>query len=179
MEVEIRDITHENLRDLFLPCRGCLYWERGEALEFLPMEEWEKLKEEWFIYTLHSIGPIAKLLYFNGLPVAYCQFTPPDPGLIPGLQNYLELFTLPDDSLFITCLYVKKPFRGRGFATRLLKKIIEDCRKREFRKIITIARDDSIENPSGPTSFYIKNGFTIVEKKKIGDMTFSLVSHPL
>ena len=57
-----------------------------------------------------------------------------------NIKEY-EKFIAPtdEDSVVITCLYVKEGYRGRGFGKILLKYVIEEIRKRGFRIVETYA----------------------------------------
>jgi hypothetical protein len=48
----------------------------------------------------------------------------------------------------------------------LLENIIEEIRKKERKTVETYTRDNSNNNPSGPTEFYLDKGFKIIESKK-------------
>jgi GNAT superfamily N-acetyltransferase len=57
----------------------------------------------------------------------------------------------------------KRKNRGKGYGTQLLEHILIDLKARGIDAVETFARKASPENPSGPVSFYVKNGFKIVK----------------
>lgn len=56
------------------------------------------------------------------------------------------------------CVYWEYPGLGR----RLLNEVIDDLRGRRFHSVQTFARDDSSNNCSGPTKFWLAQGFSVV-----------------
>ena len=172
--MDIRDIDDVTFQDLFSPCRGCIYWEYPDRYDKTGFEDSERLKSEWFSKMKETFDSCGEILYIDGKAVAYCQFAPP--RYIANIKEY-EKFIAPtdEDSVVITCLYVKEGYRGRGFGKSLLKYVIEEIRKRGFRIVETYARDDSSNNPSGPTRLYLDYGFEKVASGEWERAHFSLL----
>jgi len=61
----------------------------------------------------------------------------------------------------------------------LLQAVLADLKNRNFKAAETYARDDSPNNCSGPTNFYLKNGFTALKSKKWEKVPFSLMRKEL
>jgi len=120
-----------------------------------------------------TFGSCGEILYVDDQGVAYRQFAPP--RYIANIKEY-EKFIAPadEDNVVITCLYVKEGYRGRGFGKILLKCVIEEIRKRGFRIVETYVRDDSSNNPSGPTRLYLDYGFEKVASREWERAHFSL-----
>ena len=169
VQVEIKPINLENFEKIPLPCRSCIYWENPALFnEKLPEDDRIEIKKEWYRKTLNNYGICGKILFFRGQPVGYTKFAPPK--YFRRLNDYDEkwLNEFSEKIVFITCLYIKNSYRRKGFGSLLLKEIINELREREVKEVYTYARLGNPNNPSGPLSFWLKNGFTIVDLKVSG-----------
>ena len=202
MKLRVTSIDDHTLDDIFESCRTCVYWERPEEHRKAATEEAEVLKAEWFRATAEAWGPCGKLLYVpestecgsagaspsqaspslrtehqapcTETPAAYCQFAPPKH--VPGISGYDELAAQVDpDAVFITCLCVREGYQGRGLGPMLLKEVVEDLSNRGCKAVETFARDDSDNNPSGPTKLYLRHGFKVIVTRAWPEGTFSRV----
>ncbi|RLF38919.1 MAG: hypothetical protein DRN21_04380 [Thermoplasmata archaeon] len=174
MEVLIKNIDRSSFSDLFYPCKGCLYWEHPALFGKITAEEAAKLKLDWFESAAESFGPCGIILYSGGEPVAYCQFGPP--GYFENIKEYeSRISPTSEEAVLITCLYVRPGYRGKGNGRKLLQYLIRECKNRGIKAIETYARDDSDDNPSGPTPLYLSMGFKTIKSKKWGDLSLSLL----
>jgi len=170
IEVDIEDIRESNLKDIPEPCRGCVYWEFPEAFEKAEKDqsknwEMEAKKNAWFKQTMKEFGTCGKIVYYEGEPIAYAQFSPST--RLPTVNTYESkpVGKLEEGVVFLSCLFiVDKAMRGQGVGEQLLQSIIEDLRRRGFKAIETFACRGGADNPSGPMIFYVKNGFHIKDK---------------
>ena len=191
MNTRIADIDSQVFLDVF--CRSCIYWEEpgafrtasapdpdrpahpcaGRSHTVSPTEA-EKIKSAWFDAKSAILGPCGKLLYADGVPAAYCQYAPP--AHLPRIGEYQGLAAKVDpEAVFISCLYVREGYVGKGLGSRLLREVIEECRELGRPAVETFARDDSDNNCSGPTAFYVRHGFRLVATETMPGGTFSLV----
>ena len=181
MEIEIRDIDEETFEELMPECRRCLYWEapdkfgRDEGGEPKVAEgEAIAIKRGWFKKASEIMGSCGKIMYADGKAVGYAQFAPPH--LFEKVAEYSrELFPPGPDGVLISCIYIQGEYQGKGLGTRLLQAVIEDLRERGCEVLETYSRDDSVNNASGPTVMYLENGFKVMQTKKWGGGTFSLM----
>lgn len=162
--IEIEDIGKSNLEDIPEPCKGCVYWEYPAEFDQkkLDRQQFRVRKIEWFVKTIQEFGTCGKIVYHEGKPIAYAQYAPR--SLLMGTNRHgsKQLGKIEEGAIFLSCLYLTdKKFRQRGIGERLLQVIIEDLRKKGYKAIETIARRSEAYNPSGPMSFYIRNGFHI------------------
>jgi len=173
IEVDIEDITEDNLKDIPASCLGCVYWECPEEFDQAKKEstiaqretEFQQKKHDWFIKTRKEFGTCGKIVYHEGKPVAYAQYAHAD--FLPNVNTYNSVAVGKREQgiVFISCLYVSdKAMRGKGLGEALLKNIVQELKYREFKAIEAFARRGNPENPSGPLDFYIKNGFVIKDK---------------
>jgi len=176
MHIHIANIDRHTLPDIVLPCRACCYWEcPAQCTRGRHTEEEARLKAEWFEKTAASFHPCGKLLYLGDESAAYCQYAPPQ--FLPGISEYAQLAPRVDrDGVFVSCLYVSPAHQRKGLGRRLLREVIEELRDRGLQSAETFARDDSANNCSGPTQFYLAQGFTVAATETYPNgASFSLV----
>jgi len=159
MKIEIKDISDLTFTDLFSPCNGCIYWEAPEHFGQdehgrlkLAEEKAIEIKQDWFKKALRMFGCCGMILYVEGEAVGYAQYAPPQ--LLPNVAEYSQLMSSPSpDAVLISCLYIKKEYQKQGLGKRLLQAVLENLSERGFHAVETYARDDAIDNCSGPTEF--------------------------
>ncbi len=169
MARRIVPINLDNIEDIPLPCRNCYFWERDEKAE-VPQEKTENFlrKKEWFVRALEEWGECGKLLYLNKETLAYAQYAP----LSCFPQNrHFRARPINTDAVFLSCIYVIQPMRGRGIGRVVLQSVLKDLYRRDLKNVEAFAsRSDSYKS-AAPLSFYLKNGFYIVKD----DTKFPLV----
>lgn len=166
-EVDIMDINELNLQDIPQPCRGCVYWEFPQDFEKAKEDpskkpELELKKKKWFEQAMKEFGTCGKIIYFMDKPIAYAQYAPS--ARFPNVTEYESkpVGILEDGVVFLSCLFIAdEELRGKGLASRLLRNVVDELKRRGFRAIETFARRSEANNPSGPMEFYIKNGFHV------------------
>jgi len=181
MRIEVKDIDAQSFVDLFFPCNSCIYWEAPELFvngehgrQRLSAKKATEIKYDWFKKTLKTFGHCGVLLYLDGKAMGYAQYAPPP--LFSNVMEYAQSVSPPSrDAVLISCLYVIPEYQRRGLGKILLQKVIKNIGENGNRAIETYARDDSSDNCSGPTRFYLENGFTLVTTKKWERATFSLL----
>lgn len=181
MEIEIKDIDEQTVKDLFSSCDSCLYWEVPEMFgkdemgePKVPQDEAIEIKRTWFRKMAEKFGNCGKILYVDGKAVGYAQYAP-SRFLANVAEFSRELFAPSPDGILISCVHIREGFQGQGLGTRLLQAAIGDLRGRGYQAVETYSRDDSANNSSGPTVLYLENDFKPLRKKQWGDATFSLM----
>jgi ribosomal protein S18 acetylase RimI-like enzyme len=170
IEIQIEEIRKANLKDIPESCRGCVYWESPSDFEKgkdnpQKRAELEAKKREWFEKTLEEFGSCGKIVYHEGKPIAYAQYSSSERLPKAGTYESKPVGKLDEGTVFLSCLYVAdETMRDRGIGEQLLQNIVEDLRRRGFKAIETFACRTSANNPSGPMAFYVKNGFHIKDK---------------
>ena len=112
MSVTVRDVYTDNFSDVFTVCSG--------AAPSGYMAEGVEIKRRWLAWVTEELGPISKVAYLDGKPVAQALFLPE--SAIPYEPNprrgVVRLF----------CIYNSAPeARGKGAAGSLLASLIDDC----------------------------------------------------
>jgi len=167
MNIEIVNLTGENLKDAPVCCKYCLYWEfPDECIE--PAKEQKKdvmrKKLEWLRSVNNEFGNCGKIVYVDGKSIGYAQYAPP--RYLPNSLSY-DSGPPSDNAVLISCLFIlQKDFRKLKLGSKLLHNIIDELRKRGIKAVETFARKRNPENPSGPVEFYLKNGFRIDKDDK-------------
>ncbi len=173
IEIQIVDIKEENLSDIPVSCRGCVYWEFPKEFEKTGQEReetqvnpaLEEKKREWFVKTLNEFGTCGKIVYSDDYVVGYAQYAPAQRLPQVGEYESKDVGKIEDGVVFLSCLYISdEKLRGMGIGGRLLEDIMEDLRRRGFKAIETFACRSNANNPSGPMKFYIRHGFHIKDK---------------
>ncbi|OQB95731.1 MAG: Acetyltransferase (GNAT) family protein [Spirochaetes bacterium ADurb.Bin110] len=181
MSSDIKDIDSRSFVDLFSPCDRCIYWEAPEQFGTngndslkLAGKDAFGIKWAWFEETLKIFGRCGVILYVDREAAGYSQYAPP--SLLPNAAGYAQFISPPSrDAVLISCLYIRPEYQGRGLGKILLRKVTGDIEERGYYAAETYARDDSPDNCSGPTEFYLKSGFTLLTTKKWSEATFSLL----
>jgi ribosomal protein S18 acetylase RimI-like enzyme len=161
MSVRIVDVDDTALQNLIGECARCVYWEHPDLFRKISHEEGARLKAEWFSARSAELGSCGKALYVGDEPAAYCQYAPP--AYLPGQAGYPNMAAhLDRESFTISCLCVRAGYQRQGLGKRLLAEVVADLRGRGIRAVETFARDDSADNCSGITAFYLSQGFNVV-----------------
>jgi GNAT superfamily N-acetyltransferase len=179
VKVELRDLDAESIADLFSPCGECVYWEApAESAPMVGAEKAIPIKRRWLESVRRVPGAGTKIAYVDSVSVGYCQYAPPH--LVPMAAEYAEHLAPPSpDAVLLTCLYVPGEHQGKGLGTAMLQELIGELSGAGCRAVETYSRDDSSNNCSGPTEFYLKNGFAVVAAGEWEQAVFSLMRREL
>ena len=104
---------------------------------------------------LDQWGACGKAVVVDDEALAYCQYAPV--SWIPQARH--SALEVSEDAVFLSCLYVRPDFRGRGLGKLLVTAIEKDLIKRGHRAVETLARRAPTKNPSGWIEFYLANGW--------------------
>lgn len=149
MEIEIHDLSEENVDDALLACtpdriKDNFLYKRG-------ME----IRKKWLLHIYRTIGPCVKIAYVNKVPVGMIQYTP--------LHHVPYFTTKRRDALYIHCIYTKRDFRLMGVAGKLLENLTKEMKhpnpifgNEPCRLLATSARE---RYGSNQPSYFRKKGF--------------------
>jgi GNAT superfamily N-acetyltransferase len=183
MSIEIVDVSEASFHLLFdwsgraqgrdAGCTFCLNWEEPDYSKWPgSLSERKGTKRQWLRDVEAEYGPCGKLAFLGSELVGYAQFSPPK--YLPKVNEY-GCAPPSEEAIFVSCLFVPAQARGRGVGSALVEAILRDLRARGAQAVETFARKDSPNNPSGPVSFWLRNGFHIVRE----DTDFALVRREL
>src|SRR3984957_9568336 len=133
MSRRLVNITLDNLADLPLSCRSCVFWEldpvsksRAEAND--PALE----KESWISSVLLEWGSCGKILYVDGVPAAYVLFAPPQ--YVPRSVAF-PTSPVSADAVLLMTARVMSEFSGGGLGRMLIQGMAKDLTRRGVRAI--------------------------------------------
>lgn len=168
MKVQIKDIDKKTFTDIPRPanrsfdCQACCYWhEKRDGKQDL-----KKQKKNWFVWKKEKYGSLGKILYLNGEAIGFTQFGPISEFETAKLL-YRDKLPLPsgDKAFCITCIAIASKYRGRGLATKLLRNVLTDLKKRGVKSVdgYPVRHASSWNQISvGPLALYQDLGFEII-----------------
>lgn len=160
MGTKIINLKENNLQELPILCRTCLYWEGVQRSEAdLSVEEAESLKIAHLKSILSEWGECGVSIIENREPLGYACYGPSKH--FPRIKGY-RTGPVSDDAIFLACLYISPTSRGKSLGRQLLEKVEKKLYKRNFKAIETFANNTPDEAPSSPVEFYLRNGFFIL-----------------
>ena len=177
MTVKIVDIVEKNFKDIPRPanksfnCQECFYWmgKRNGKQDLVGQ------KKNWFTRGAKKYGgSLGKLLLWGKRenPVGFIQFGP-----IFEFQTaqrfYQNRFSIPKGGWCVTCVAIQTNWRGKGLATRLIRNVLRDLKRRGIKTVdaYPLKRADSWNQVSvGPVGLWEKCGFEKVAEIKEEEM---------
>ena len=110
---------------------------------------------------MSEFGTCHKIAMVDKAPAGFIQYAPAK--FFPRLTTYAPIPSR--DAVFIACLYLKKERRGKGLGILMLEQLVAVLRQKGYVAIETLARGNSVDNPSGPADLYVKQGFEVKHAK--------------
>ena len=128
------NVTLDNLDDLPLRCRSCVFWELDPVAGERATEAGDTAfeKESWVSATLLDWGSCGKVVYVDGVPAGYMLYAPP--VHVPRSVAFPTSPVSPDAVLLMTGL-VLPDFQGGGLGRVLLQGVAKDLTRRGVRAI--------------------------------------------
>ncbi|MCW2621150.1 MAG: hypothetical protein JWL64_752 [Frankiales bacterium] len=128
------NITLDNLDDLPIRCRGCVFWELDPVARERSVEAGDTAfeKEAWVSATLLEWGSCGKVVYVDGVPAGYVLYAPPT--YVPRAVAFPTSPVSPDAVLLMTG-HVLPDFQGGGLGRMLLQGLAKDLIRRGVRAI--------------------------------------------
>ena len=134
MSRRIVNVTLDNLGDISLRCRGCVFWEldlvaRRRAAEAgdLALE-----KEAWVSSVLLGWGSCGKIAYSDGVAAGHLLFAPP--AYVPRSLAFPTSPVSPDAVLLMTA-QVRPEFTGSGLGRMLVQAAARELTRRGVRAL--------------------------------------------
>jgi GNAT superfamily N-acetyltransferase len=134
MTRRLANVTLDNLDDLPVRCRGCVFWEldpvAGERARDTGDTALEK--EAWVSATLLEWGSCGKILYVDGVPAGFVLFAPP--SYVPRSIAFATSPPSADAVLLMTAMVLPE-FAGGGFGRMLVQGVAKDLIRRGVKAI--------------------------------------------
>jgi len=122
-------LTLDNLDDLPVSCRSCVFWEldpvrrqRAERVGGAAAE-----KEAWVSRVLLEWGSCGRVAYVDDVPAGYVLFAPP--GYFPGADSFATA-PVSEDAVLLATAMVYPEFSGAGLGRVLMQAVVKDLVKR-------------------------------------------------
>ena len=127
-------LTLDNLADLPVSCRTCLFWELGPLADPRPMpqDEAKLAKEAWLSATLLDWGSCGKVVYAAGEPVGYAMFAPP--GFVPRAMSF-PTSPVSGDAVLLLNAYVAPHWRAGGIGRMLAQAVAAELVPRGVKAV--------------------------------------------
>ena len=141
MSRRLVNVTLDNLADLPMPCRECVYWEldpvSGERARDSGGCGLEK--EAWVSDTLLEWGSCGQLIYVDGIAAGYAMYAPP--AYVPRSIAFPTSPVSADAVLLMTARLLPE-FRGGGLGRMLLQGVARDVVRRGIKAVEAFGRAD-------------------------------------
>jgi len=122
LDIEIRDVTNENIDDIIGLCAP--KWE--DEHHALTLKEGGSKKREWVKKALERFGVCAKVAYLEGKSVGFIEFYP--------LRAFPLLPERDRRTVMITCIFIPdKALQKAGIGSRLLQSLIQNLKQRPLQ----------------------------------------------
>jgi GNAT superfamily N-acetyltransferase len=128
------NVTLDNLDDLPMRCRRCVFWELDPLAYERAVEAGDTAfeKESWMSATLLEWGSCGKIAYVDTVPAGYVLYAPP--AHVPRSVAFPTSPVSPDAVLLMTG-HVLPDFQGGGLGRMLLQGVAKDLVRRGVRAL--------------------------------------------
>jgi len=127
-------ITLDNLHDLPIRCRRCVFWEldpihaeRAEAAGDPALE-----KESWVSSVLLEWGSCGKIVYVDGVPAGFVMYAPP--GYVPRSVTF-PTSPVSADAVLLMTAHIVSEFSGGGLGRMLVQGVVKDLTRRGVKAL--------------------------------------------
>jgi len=138
-------LTLDNLSDLPLRCRSCVFWELDAVRRQRAEDSGDAgcEKEEWISRTLLEWGSCGRVAYVDGEPAGYVLFAPA--GYFPGADAF-PTTPVSEDAVLLATAMVHPEHAGTGLGRVLMQTVVKDLLKRGGIRAL-----EAIGDTRGPT----------------------------
>lgn len=150
MSRRLVNVTLDNLSDLSVRCRSCVFWEldpvAGERACDSGAAELEK--EAWVSDTLLEWGSCGQLIYVDGVPAGHILYAPP--AYVPRAVAF-PTSPVSADAVLLMTAHLMPEFTGGGLGRMLVQGVARDAARRGIKAIEAFglaAQSDEPEQPA-------------------------------
>jgi hypothetical protein len=161
----LANITLDNIGDLSVRCRSCVFWELDPVSGRRACETGsaELEKEAWVSDTLLEWGCCGQLSYVDGTPAGHVLYAPP--AYVPRSTAFPTSPVAPDAVLLMTA-HIEPEFETGGLGRMLIQGVARDVTRRGIRAIEAFGRSADPPEPDHscllPMDFLLAVGFKTV-----------------
>jgi GNAT superfamily N-acetyltransferase len=156
------NITLDNVEDLPIRCRRCVFWELDPVSKQRAEDagDPELEKEAWISSTLLEWGSCGKLVYVDGVAAGFVMYAPP--LYVPRSVAFPTSPVSADAALMMTA-HIVPEFQGGGLGRMLVQGVAKDLTRRGVRAIEAFG-DLKWEKPGCmmPAEYMLAVGFKTV-----------------
>jgi predicted N-acetyltransferase YhbS len=130
----LASITLDNLDDLPLACRRCVFWELEPVARTRAEKSGDAVfeKESWISSILLEWGSCGKIAYADGIAAGYVLFAPP---LYVPRSLAFPTSPVSADAVLLMTAHVLTEFAGGGLGRMLVQGVAKDLTRRGVRAI--------------------------------------------
>ena len=134
MSRRLASITLDNLDDLPLRCRKCVFWELDPVGQARALELGDPAleKEAWISSVLLEWGSCGKIIYVDGVSAGYMTYAPP--SYSPRCVTF-PTSPVSADAVLLMTAHVMSEFAGGGLGRMLVQGLAKDLTRRGIRAI--------------------------------------------
>jgi acetyltransferase (GNAT) family protein len=127
-------ITLDNLHDLPVRCRRCVFWELDPIQRERADEAGDPTleKESWVSSVLLEWGSCGKIAYVDGVPAGYVLYAPP--GYVPRSVTFPTSPVSADAVLLMSATIIPE-FAGGGLGRMLIQGVVKDLTRRGVKAL--------------------------------------------
>jgi GNAT superfamily N-acetyltransferase len=163
MTRRLTNVTLDNLDDLPVRCRKCVFWELDPVARERATEAGDTAleKEAWVSAALLEWGSCGKVLYVDGVPAGFILFAPP--SYVPRSVAFPTSPVSADAVLLMTAM-VLPDFAGAGLGRMLVQGVAKDLIRRGVRAIEAFGDTEQTElgHCLLPADYLLSVGFKTV-----------------
>lgn len=162
MARRVAQITLDNLGDLPVRCRGCVFWELDpvSADQARSAGNTELEKEAWVSGVLLEWGSCGVVVYVDEMPAGYVMYAAP--AFVPRSSAF-PTSPVSADAVLLTVAHVVPDFAGGGLGRVLIQNVAKDLLRRGVKAVEAFG-DAQWRGPSCvlPVDFLLSVGFKTV-----------------
>lgn len=134
MSRRLVSITLDNLHDLPVRCRRCVFWELDPIQRERADEAGDPTleKESWVSSVLLEWGSCGKIAYVDGVPAGYVLYAPP--GYVPRSVTFPTSPVSADAVLLMSATIIPE-FAGGGLGRMLIQGVVKDLTRRGVKAL--------------------------------------------
>jgi hypothetical protein len=128
------NITLDNLDDLPVRCRACVFWELDPLAADRAVEAGDTgfEKESWVSATLLDWGSCGKIAYVDGVAAGFVMYAPP--AYVPRSLAY-PTSPVSADAVLLMTGQIHSDFAGGGLGRMLVQGVAKDLARRGVRAL--------------------------------------------
>jgi GNAT superfamily N-acetyltransferase len=128
------NVTLDNLSDLSVRCRSCVFWELDPVAGERACESGaaELEKEAWVSDTLLEWGSCGQLIYVDGVPAGHILYAPP--AYVPRSVAF-PTSPVSADAVLLMTAHLMPEFSGGGLGRMLVQGVARDAARRGIKAI--------------------------------------------